>query len=169
MPRLALTINGQPQALDAAANTLLLDLLREHLQLTGSHRGCDTAQCGACTVRLNGKAVKACNVLALQADGGEVQTVESLSSQTNDSKTWHPMQIAFSKHHGLQCGFCTPGMLMRACAMADEGVPAEDGAVRKALAGNLCRCTGYEGIVGAVCEGMRRMRGEPIEAADAGL
>lgn len=165
MPRLALTINGQPQTLDAAANTLLLDLLRERLHLTGSHRGCDTAQCGACTVRLNGKAVKACNVLALQADGGEVQTVESLC----DGKTWHPMQLAFSKHHGLQCGFCTPGMLMRACAMADEGVPAEDGAVRQALAGNLCRCTGYEGIVGAVREGMRRMRGEAIEVTDAGL
>ncbi|TDP72558.1 (2Fe-2S)-binding protein [Roseateles toxinivorans] len=165
MPRLALTINGQPQTLDAAANTLLLDLLRDRLLLTGSHRGCDTAQCGACTVRLNGRAVKACNVLALQADGAHVDTVESLS----DGKLWHPMQRAFSKHHGLQCGFCTPGMLMRACAMADEGVPAEDGAVRQALAGNLCRCTGYEGIVGAVCEGMRRMRGESIEAADAGL
>lgn len=154
MPRLTLTVNGQAQDLDLPANTLLLDLLREQLGLSGSHRGCDTAQCGACTVLLDGRAVKACNLLALQAQGAAVQTVEGLAPAGG----WHPLQQAFSKHHGLQCGFCTPGMLMRACAMAREDVPAEPGPVSAALAGNLCRCTGYEGIVSAVCEGMRVMR-----------
>lgn len=156
MPCVSLTVNGQHHALDdLPTHTLLLDLLRERLRLTGSHRGCDTAQCGACTVLLDGRAVKACNVLAMQADGAAVQTVEGLQPAEGQ---WHPLQRAFSKHHGLQCGFCTPGMLMRACGMATEGCPAEPGAVREGLAGNLCRCTGYEGIVAAVCEGLGEMR-----------
>ncbi len=162
MPQLTLTLNGQAQSLEVEANTLLLDLLRERFRLTGSHRGCDTAQCGACTVRVNGQASKACNLLALQCEGATVQTVEGLRPEGAD---WHPMQLAFSQHHGLQCGFCTPGMLMRACAMADEGCPPERAAVRQGLAGNLCRCTGYEGIVDAVCAGLRSLQeGEPRAA-----
>jgi carbon-monoxide dehydrogenase small subunit len=161
---ITLQVNGQAHALAVLPSTLLVNLLRETLGLTGTHVGCDTAQCGACTVLMDGRAVKACNVLALQADGSQVQTIEGLAKaadgQATDRQTieWHPMQLAFSRHHGLQCGYCTPGMVMRAVAMAAEGVPAEPHAVREALEGNICRCTGYQGIVDAVCDGLARMR-----------
>jgi len=149
-----LTVNGSAHALQVLPSALLVDVLRDTLRLTGTHVGCDTAQCGACTVLVNGQAVKACNVLALQADGAQVQTIEGLRR----GDAWHPMQLAFSRHHGLQCGYCTPGMVMRAVAMAAEGVPAEPNAVREALEGNICRCTGYEGIVAAICDGLGGMR-----------
>ena len=146
---ITLRVNGQPHtAAGLPAATLLVDLLRDHLRLTGTHVGCDTAQCGACTVLLDGRAVKACNLLALQAEGAAIETVEGLAT----AGTWHPLQRAFSRHHALQCGFCTPGLLMRAEAMRREGHPADAATVRHALGGNLCRCTGYQGIVDAVCQ-----------------
>ncbi len=155
---IVLHVNGKEQRRTAEPSLLLIDFLREGLGLTGTHQGCDTAQCGACTVMVNGAATKSCNVLAVQVDGAEVVTVEGLEAVDG---TLHPMQQAFGKHHGLQCGYCTPGMIMRGVAMAGEEVPAEPQAVREALCGNLCRCTGYQGIVNAVCEGMQRMRAVP--------
>lgn len=152
-----LKVNGKPVSADVPPNTLLVQLLREHLRLTGTHVGCDTAQCGACTVLVNGQAVKSCNVLAVQVAGAEVTTIEGLAPEGGEL---HPMQRAFGQHHALQCGYCTPGMVMRAVAMDAEGVPAEPEAVRHALCGNLCRCTGYRGIVTAVCQGLNDMRGE---------
>ena len=156
---LELSVNGRPVRCRVPAERLLVALLREDLGLTGTHQGCDTAQCGACTVLVDGAPVKSCNLLALQADGSQVTTIEGLAPADEADGTLHPMQQAFGEHHGLQCGFCTPGMVLRAVAMAAEGVPAEPAAVRHALSGNLCRCTGYEGIVAAVCQGLRQMRG----------
>jgi carbon-monoxide dehydrogenase small subunit len=157
---LELSVNGRPVRCRVPAERLLVALLREDLGLTGTHQGCDTAQCGACTVLVDGAPVKSCNLLALQADGSQVTTIEGLAPEGDAEGPLHPMQQAFGEHHGLQCGFCTPGMVLRAVAMAAEGVPAEPAAVRHALSGNLCRCTGYEGIVAAVCQGLRQMRGE---------
>jgi carbon-monoxide dehydrogenase small subunit len=152
---LTLRVNGQLVRRPVPSERSLLQLLRDDLRLTGTHQGCDTAQCGACTVLLDGAAVKSCNLLALQAEGCAVRTIEDLAAP---GAPLHPMQQAFGEHHGLQCGFCTPGMVMRAVGMADEPVPAEPDAVRRALSGNLCRCTGYQGIVDAVCQGLRCMR-----------
>jgi len=157
---LELSVNGRPVRCRVPAERLLVALLREDLGLTGTHQGCDTAQCGACTVLVDGAPVKSCNLLALQAEGSQVTTIEGLAPAGDADGPLHPMQQAFGEHHGLQCGFCTPGMVLRAVAMAAEGVPAEPAAVRHALSGNLCRCTGYEGIVAAVCQGLRQMRGE---------
>jgi carbon-monoxide dehydrogenase small subunit len=151
----SLQVNGQTVALAVPPSTLLVDLLRQQLGLTGTHQGCDTAQCGACTVLVDGAATKSCNVLALQVNGARVLTIEGLE---NADGSLHPMQQAFGRHHALQCGFCTPGMVMRGVAMAAEGVLSERQAVSQALCGNLCRCTGYRGIVNAVCEGLERMR-----------
>ncbi|WP_077037909.1 (2Fe-2S)-binding protein [Pelomonas sp. KK5] len=147
---MAISVNGR--AVETASlrpATLLVELLRDGLGLTGTNVGCDTAQCGACTVHVDGRATKACNVLTVQLDGAQVRTIEALAPGEH---ALHPLQRAFSRHHALQCGYCTPGMLMRAAAMRAEGVPAEPQAVREALAGNICRCTGYEGIVAAICE-----------------
>ena len=154
---LKLQVNGQPVQASVAPQRLLLELIRDELGLTGTHQGCDTAQCGACTVLVDGQAVKSCNLLALQVQGAQVQTIEGLAAP---DAPLHPMQQAFGRHHALQCGYCTPGMVMRAVAMAAEGVPADEAAVRHALSGNLCRCTGYQGIVRAACEGLQAMRGE---------
>lgn len=155
-----LQVNGSACSVQVEANTLLVDCLRGPLGLRGTHQGCDTAQCGACTVQVDGRAVKSCNVLALQVQGRAVRTVEGLAESPD---RLHPMQQAFSRHHALQCGFCTPGFLMRAVALAGEPEAAEASIdphwVRHALGGNLCRCTGYEGIVKAVCEGLAAMRG----------
>jgi aerobic carbon-monoxide dehydrogenase small subunit len=151
---LHLTVNDTAHTLHAPPQTLLVELLREHLHLTGTHIGCDTAQCGACTVVVDGKAVKSCNVLAAQLDGAHIQTVEGLKQ----GDMWHPIQLAFSKHHALQCGYCTPGMMMRCVAMASENMAANPTDIAAALAGNLCRCTGYEGIVAAACEALPLMR-----------
>ena len=146
---LALTVNGKPVSAEVDPRTLLVDLLRNTLGLTGTHVGCDTAQCGACTVHLDGKAVKACNVLALQAQGGNVLTIEGLA--TNGAL--HPMQAAFKDCHGLQCGFCTPGMVMSAIDLARNNANLTEETIRAGLDGNLCRCTGYHNIVKAVRQG----------------
>ena len=150
---LAMTVNGKPVSAEVDPRTLLVDLLRNTLGLTGTHVGCDTAQCGACTVHLDGKAVKACNVLALQAQGGNVLTIEGLA--TNGAL--HPMQAAFKDCHGLQCGFCTPGMVMSALELVKVNPNPDEHAVRDWLEGNLCRCTGYHNIVKAVRQGAAAM------------
>ena len=152
---LQLHVNGQAMRLDVLPSRLLLDVLREECQLTGAHQGCDTAQCGACTVLVDGSAVKSCNRLAMQCNGQAITTIEGVAPNASEL---HLMQQCFSKHHALQCGFCTPGLVMRALAMVQEDVAAEDQAVQRALSGNLCRCTGYEGIVKAVCEGLILLR-----------
>ena len=156
---LRLRVNGADRQVPVEAGMLLVDCIRGPLGLTGTHQGCDTAQCGACTVLVDGRAIKSCNVLAAQVGGRELRTVEGLADADG---TLHVMQQAFSRHHALQCGFCTPGLLMRAVAMAREPKAAERPIdphwVRHALSGNLCRCTGYEGIVKAVCEGLETMQ-----------
>ena len=143
---ISLTVNGEARTLDVPANTLLVDIIREHLGLTGTHVGCDTSQCGACTVHMNGTAVKSCAVLAGQADGAEVTTIEGIGTP----EALHPMQAAFRECHALQCGFCTPGMIMRAIDLVDNAEELDGQAVREGLEGNLCRCTGYQNIVRAV-------------------
>lgn len=158
MTTLSLHLNGQAVSLQVAPSALLLDVLREQCQLTGTHQGCDTAQCGACTVLVDGAAVKSCNRLALQTQAQHVTTIEGVAPSTD---ALHVMQQCFSKHHALQCGFCTPGFVMRALAMVHEDVPNEEHAIRHALSGNLCRCTGYEGIVQAIQEGLTLLRGTP--------
>ena len=150
---LALTVNGKPVSAEVDPRTLLVDLLRNTLGLTGTHVGCDTAQCGACTVHLDGKAIKACNVLALQAQGGTVVTIEGIA----DNGALHPMQAAFKECHGLQCGFCTPGMVMSALDLVARHPNADEKTIREQLAGNLCRCTGYHNIVKAVRQGAAAM------------
>jgi carbon-monoxide dehydrogenase small subunit len=152
---LRLQLNHQALTLAVAPTALLIDVLREQCQLTGTHQGCDTAQCGACTVLVDGRAIKSCNRLALQCAGQSVVTIEGVAPNAHDL---HVMQQCFSQHHALQCGFCTPGFVMRALAMVHEAVPATPEAVREALSGNLCRCTGYEGIVKAVCDGLTQLR-----------
>ena len=144
--KLDLTVNGQPQEIDVPENTLLVDILRVQLELTGTHVGCDTSQCGACTVHLNGKAVKSCTVLAGQVDGAEVVTIEGIGTVDE----LHPMQAAFREHHGLQCGFCTPGMIMQAIDLVANTPDLDDQTIREGLEGNICRCTGYQNIVKAV-------------------
>ncbi len=141
-----LTINGVAREADVEARLLLVHFLRENLNLTGTHIGCDTTSCGACTVVLNGKPVKSCTVLAVQTDGGEVQTVEGLAQNGN----LHPLQEGFHEKHGLQCGFCTPGMLMTTSAFLKENPNPTEEEIRWAISGNLCRCTGYVNIVKAV-------------------
>jgi aerobic carbon-monoxide dehydrogenase small subunit len=141
-----LTVNGKAVQADIDPRTLLVALLREQLQLTGTHVGCDTAQCGACTVHLNGRAVKSCSMLALQAQGGDVTTIEGLAKDGQ----MHPMQAAFRECHGLQCGFCTPGMVMSSVQLLKDKPNASETEIREGLEGNLCRCTGYHNIVKAV-------------------
>ena len=141
-----LTVNGQEAAGSVEPRTLLIHFLREQLGLTGSHIGCETTHCGACTVDLNGKSVKSCTVFAVQADGGEVLTVEGLAQ----GGELHPLQAAFAEDHGLQCGFCTPGMLVRAHRLLQENPDPSDAEVRVGISGNLCRCTGYQNIVKAI-------------------
>jgi len=150
---LALNVNGKPVSADVDPRTLLVDFLRNQLSLTGTHVGCDTAQCGACTVHLDGRAVKACNVLAVQAQGANVTTIEGLAQ----NGAMHPMQQAFKDCHGLQCGFCTPGMVMSAIDLVNRHPNADEATIRAELEGNLCRCTGYHNIVKAVREGAAAM------------
>jgi aerobic carbon-monoxide dehydrogenase small subunit len=141
-----LTVNGEARALDVAPNTLLVEVLRNHLGLTGTHVGCDTSQCGACTVHLNGASVKSCTVLAAQADGAAITTIEGIGTP----ERLHPMQAAFRECHALQCGFCTPGMIMSAIDLVKNSPSLDEGGVRHGLEGNICRCTGYHNIVRAV-------------------
>ena len=143
---LSLTVNGKAVTVSVDPRTLLSQLIRDHLQLTGTHVGCDTAQCGACTVRLNGRAVKSCSMLALQAQGAELQTIEALSTECG----LHPVQQAFRECHGLQCGFCTPGMVMASVQLLQDVPQPTEGQIREALEGNICRCTGYHNIVQSV-------------------
>jgi carbon-monoxide dehydrogenase small subunit len=151
--KVSLTVNGAKRELEAPANSLLVELLRDHLGLTGTHVGCDTSQCGACTVRMDGRAVKACTILAGQAEGAEVVTIEGLGGPD----ALHPMQAAFQDHHALQCGFCTPGMIMSAIDLVEAGLATDEASVRAGLDGNLCRCTGYHNIVRAVLDAATRM------------
>jgi carbon-monoxide dehydrogenase small subunit len=146
--KVVLSVNGTEHELDVADNTLLVDVIREHLRLTGTHVGCDTSQCGACTVHMNGRAVKSCTVLAVQADGAEVVTIEGIGSPD----ALHPMQEAFRDCHALQCGFCTPGMIMSAIDLVKNSESLDNRAVREGLEGNICRCTGYHNIVRAVLQ-----------------
>ena len=141
-----ITVNGEPRTAEVEPRTLLVHLLREHLNLTGTHVGCDTSNCGACTVWLDGEAVKSCTLLAVQADGREVTTIEGIS----ENGELHPMQRAFHEHHALQCGYCTPGMVMTAIKLLEANPAPTDAEIRHGLEGNLCRCTGYENIVAAV-------------------
>jgi carbon-monoxide dehydrogenase small subunit len=152
---IALKVNGQSVQLDVAPNTLLVQALRYNLGLTGTHVGCDTAQCGACTVMVNGRSVKSCNMLAAQAEGAEVTTIEGLAKPDG---TLHPMQAAFKECHGLQCGFCTPGMVMSAVDLCQRHPKASEAEIREQLEGNLCRCTGYQNIVKAVQQGAAAMK-----------
>ena len=150
----SLTVNGTVHNVDVEDNALLAEVLRDTLGLTGTHIGCDTSQCGACVVHLDGTSVKSCTVLAAQADGSEVQTIEGLA----DGDTLHPMQVAFNKNHALQCGFCTPGMIMSAVDLvnsSDHTLSADE--VREGLEGNFCRCTGYHNIVKAVLDAQANM------------
>jgi carbon-monoxide dehydrogenase small subunit len=151
--KLSLTVNETPHELTVAPNALLVDILRGDLGLTGTHVGCDTSQCGACTVHMDGRAVKSCTVLAGQAQGASVTTIEGLGAPGN----LHPMQTAFQDHHALQCGFCTPGMIMSAIDLVKRSERLDEQAVREGLAGNLCRCTGYHNIVQAVLAAAERM------------
>jgi aerobic carbon-monoxide dehydrogenase small subunit len=151
---ISLTVNGKPVTADVEPHILLVQFLRDELRLTGTHVGCDTAQCGACTVHLDGRAIKSCNILAAQADGAAVTTIEGM---TKDGAL-HPMQAAFKDCHGLQCGFCTPGMVMSASALAAQSPELTEEEVREQLDGNLCRCTGYHNIVKAVLQGAQAMK-----------
>ena len=144
--RVSLTVNGVNQVLEVEPRLLLVHLLRDTLGLTGTHVGCDTSNCGACTVHVDGEAVKSCTLLAVQADGAEVTTIEGMGSEGS----LHPLQEAFWEHHGLQCGYCTPGMIMAAADLLARNESPSEADVREALSGNLCRCTGYQNIVKAV-------------------
>ena len=146
MPELRVVVNGVERALDVESRTLLVHALRDELGLTGAHVGCDTSQCGACTVLLDGRAVKSCTMLALQAASSEITTIEGLASGSE----LHPIQQAFVEHHGLQCGFCTPGMILTASDLLSRDPDPSDEEIRHALRGNLCRCTGYQTVVESV-------------------
>jgi len=151
---ISLTVNGKPVNATVDPRTLVVELLRNHLGLTGTHVGCDTAQCGACTVLVDDRAVKACNLLALQVAGAKVVTIEGIAAADG---TMHPMQAAFKECHGLQCGFCTPGMVMSAIDLVNRHPKATEAKIREELEGNLCRCTGYHNIVKAVAHGAAAM------------
>ena len=155
MAKISMTVNGTTAAANIDPRMLLVQFLREQLRLTGTHVGCDTSQCGACVVHLNGKAVKSCTVLAVMADGGTVTTIEGLAAE---GAPLHPMQEAFRQNHGLQCGFCTPGMIMTAVDLVHrKGHDLSDQVIREELEGNLCRCTGYQNIVQSIAAGAKAM------------
>jgi carbon-monoxide dehydrogenase small subunit len=154
MPAVSLTVNGKAVNATVEPRTLLVQLLREQLRLTGTHVGCDTSQCGCCVVHVDGKALKSCTMLALQAEGTDVLTIEGLAT----GETLHPMQEAFRQNHGLQCGFCTPGMIMTAVDMVHRlGNELDERTIREELEGNICRCTGYHNIVKSIAAGARAM------------
>jgi carbon-monoxide dehydrogenase small subunit len=158
--KIKLTVNGRPVEGEVEPRMLLIHFLREYLNLTGAHIGCETSHCGACTVDLDGRSVKSCTVFAVQADGGEVLTVEGLAA----GGKLHPLQETFAEEHGLQCGYCTPGMLVRGYRLLQENPGASDEEIRMGLAGNLCRCTGYQNIVKAIRSAATKMsQGEAAE------
>jgi aerobic carbon-monoxide dehydrogenase small subunit len=152
--RVAMKVNGKEVAAEIEERTLLVTYIREQLRLTGTHVGCDTAQCGACTVHMNGKAVKSCSIVAMQAQGADILTIEGVARPDGNL---HPMQAAFKEHHGLQCGFCTPGMVMNAIDFAKSNPNPSEQEVRESLEGNLCRCTGYHNIVKSIVAGAKAM------------
>jgi carbon-monoxide dehydrogenase small subunit len=159
--QVAFKVNGRAVTVDAPPNTFLVHAIREHLHLTGTHVGCDTAQCGACTVHVNGRAIKSCNVLVAQAAGADITTIEGIAEADG---TMHPMQAAFKECHGLQCGFCTPGMVMSAIDLCTHHPKSSESEIRELLDGNLCRCTGYQNIVKAVKMGGEAMAsGTPVK------
>ena len=151
MTDVALTVNNKKHIQNVPDNTLLVDFLRETLKLTGTHIGCDTSQCGACVIHVNGKSIKSCTMLAVQADGCEITTIEGLA----DGDILHPMQQAFHENHGLQCGFCTPGMIMTAIELIEGNTDITEQQIRYGLEGNLCRCTGYQNIVKSIQKAAR--------------
>jgi len=157
MPVVSMTVNGKAVSTETEDRTLLVYFLREQLRLTGTHIGCDTSQCGACVVHVNGKAVKSCSMFAVQAQGGDVLTIEGLAK---DGKL-HPVQEAFRDNHGLQCGFCTPGMIMTAVDMIRRKPKLDRENIRHELEGNICRCTGYHNIVKSIAAGAKAMQGAP--------
>ena len=163
MPQVSLTVNGKTASVEVEGRTLLVELLRDKLALTGTHVGCDTSQCGACVVHVDGEAVKSCTMLALQADGASITTIEGLAAADG---TLHPMQEMFREHHALQCGFCTPGMVMAAIDLVNshpEGITEHQ--IRDGLEGNLCRCTGYHNIVKAIAAAWPIMHGRELPVA----
>ena len=165
MPQVTLSVNGKSHTVEVEGRTLLVELLRERLRLTGTHVGCDTSQCGACVVHIDGESVKSCTILALQADGTQVTTIEGLAKPDG---TLHPMQEAFREYHALQCGFCTPGMVMAAIDLVQKhpaGLSEKE--IREGLEGNLCRCTGYHNIVKAIAAAQDVMHGRRSEFARA--
>ncbi len=155
MATVSMTVNGNAVAADVEPDTLLVDYIRENLGLTGTHVGCDTSQCGSCCVMLDGDSIKSCTMLAVQAEGAEVTTIEGLAANGD----FHPMQQAFHDNHALQCGFCTPGMVISAVDLAAKNPDIDEAGVRRGLEGNLCRCTGYHNIVKAVLAGAQAMKG----------
>jgi carbon-monoxide dehydrogenase small subunit len=165
MPTVTVTVNGKSHTVDVAPETLLVELIREKLRLTGTHVGCDTSQCGACVVHVDGAAIKSCTMLAMSANGANVTTIEGLAN----GGALHPMQEAFREHHGLQCGFCTPGMIMTAVDIVNrKGSNLDEPTIREELEGNICRCTGYHNIVKAVSAGAKAMKsgGKTARAAE---
>ena len=164
MARIRVTVNGKRRQADVEPRLLLVHFLREHLRLTGTHVGCDTTQCGACTVLLDGRSVKSCTMFAVQADGSEVTTIEGLAANGE----LHPLQKAFWEEHGLQCGFCTPGMMMTSVALLESNPDPTEEEIRWAISGNLCRCTGYMNIVKSVRYAAERMRATEEAPAGAG-
>ena len=161
MSTIKLTVNGKAVAAEVEDRTLLVNLLRDHLNLTGTHVGCDTSQCGACTVHIDGQAVKSCTVLVGQAAGSNVTTIEGIAK----GDELHPMQAAFRDNHGLQCGFCTPGMIMRAYRLLQENKSPTEQEIRMGISGNLCRCTGYQNIVKAIQFAAAKLNGVPFQEA----
>ena len=155
MTNVNLTLNGKAVSADVPDNTLLVSFIRENMALTGTHIGCDTSQCGACVVHVNGESVKSCTMLAVAAEGAEVTTIEGIGS----AESLHPMQQAFHENHGLQCGFCTPGMVMSAIELVEKNPNPSEQDVREGLEGNICRCTGYHNIVKSVQAGAQKMGG----------
>ena len=152
--KVSMSVNGRPVSAEVEERTLLVAFLRENLRLTGTHVGCDTAQCGACTIEMDGRAVKSCNLLAMQAEGANIVTIEGIARSDG---TLHPMQEAFRQHHGLQCGFCTPGMVMSAIDLVRNNPNPSEQEIREQLDGNFCRCTGYHNIVKSVKAGLAKM------------
>ncbi len=161
---IALTVNGQRREADVEPRRLLVQLIREDFELTGTHVGCDTSQCGACTVHVDGQAIKSCSMLAVQADGSSVKTIEGMAPDDG----LHPLQTAFWEKHGLQCGFCTPGMIMTAADLLARNSNPTDDEIRHALEGNYCRCTGYHNIVAAIREAARTMAAGATAPTSAG-
>ena len=155
MPSVSMTVNGKAVTGEVEGRTLLVEFLRQNLSLTGTHVGCDTSQCGACVVHVNGESVKSCTTLALQAEGAEITTIEGMATNGD----LHPIQAAFKEHHGLQCGFCTPGMVMSAADLLRQNSDPSELEVREWLEGNICRCTGYQNIVKAIQAAAQEMKG----------